>query len=233
MDFQNRVGHKTGSGMPLSREDINQERRERLKQLALENIDITKDPYILKNNVGMFECKLCLTLHNNESSYLCHTQGKKHQMNLAQRLLKEKNEITTNRLNKPVSEPRKIVKIGKPRYDVTRVRNKKNQLGILFELSFPNIKENTKPKFRFMSSFEQKIEAPDKKYQYLLFAAEPYETIAFKIPNIDIDENEGFYYKWFDKKKIFVMQIHFQNAFPPGHINLREHSNFLSSTNRW
>ena len=36
-----------------------------------------------------------------------------------------------------------------------------------------------------MSAYEQKIEPPDKKWQYLLFAAEPYETIAFKVdPNL-------------------------------------------------
>ena len=34
-----------------------------------------------------------------------------------------------------------------------------------------------------MSAYEQRIEPPDKKWQYLLFAAEPYETIAFKVIN--------------------------------------------------
>ena len=34
-----------------------------------------------------------------------------------------------------------------------------------------------------MSAYEQKVEAPDRNYQFVLFAAEPYETIAFKIPN--------------------------------------------------
>ena len=30
-----------------------------------------------------------------------------------------------------------------------------------------------------------KVEPPDRKWQYLLFAAEPYETIAFKVdPNL-------------------------------------------------
>lgn len=210
MDFQNRVGHKTGSGMPLTREDINLQRKERLKKLALETIDIRKDPYILKNNVGMYECKLCLTLHNNESSYLCHTQGKKHQMNLGQRLLKEKNEMMTNKINKTIAKPSSIVKIGKPQYDMTKVRNKNNQFGILFEIFYPKIKEKTIPRFRFMSSYEQKVEEPDKRYQYVLFAAEPYETIAFKIPNMDIDESKDVYHKWFDKKKHFVLQIHFQ-----------------------
>ncbi len=42
-----------------------------------------------------------------------------------------------------------------------------------------------------MSAFEQKVEVPEKQYQYLLFAADPYETIAFKIPNMEIDFSEG------------------------------------------
>lgn len=36
----------------------------------------------MKNHLGKYECKLCLTLHNNEGSYLAHTQGKRHQDNL-------------------------------------------------------------------------------------------------------------------------------------------------------
>lgn len=32
-----------------------------------------------------------------------------------------------------------------------------------------------------MSAYEQRVEPPDRKWQYLLFAAEPYETIAFKV----------------------------------------------------
>ena len=32
-----------------------------------------------------------------------------------------------------------------------------------------------------MSAYEQRLEPPDKLWQYLLFAAEPYETIAFKV----------------------------------------------------
>lgn len=32
-----------------------------------------------------------------------------------------------------------------------------------------------------MSAYEQRVEPPDRQWQYLLFAAEPYETIAFKV----------------------------------------------------
>jgi len=34
-----------------------------------------------------------------------------------------------------------------------------------------------------MSAYEQRMEPPDRQWQYLLFAAEPYETIGFKVPN--------------------------------------------------
>ena len=74
MDFQNRVGSKTGSGGPASYSESNRDRRERLAALAAETIDLQKDPYFMRNHLGTYECKLCLTLHNNEASYLAHTQ---------------------------------------------------------------------------------------------------------------------------------------------------------------
>ena len=92
MDFQNRVGSKTGGGGQASYSESNRDRRERLAQLAAETIDLAKDPYFMRNHLGTYECKLCLTLHNNEASYLAHTQGKKHQSNLARRAAKEAKE---------------------------------------------------------------------------------------------------------------------------------------------
>lgn len=51
--------------------------------------------------LGSYECKLCLTLHNNEGSYLAHTQGKKHQANLARRAAKEAKESPQQVNEKP------------------------------------------------------------------------------------------------------------------------------------
>lgn len=48
MDFQNRAGGKTGGGGVASFSDANVDRRERLRQLALETIDLQKDPYFMK-----------------------------------------------------------------------------------------------------------------------------------------------------------------------------------------
>ena len=81
IDFQHREGSKIGSGGQLSESQAAIERRERLRKLALETTDLSKDPYFMRNHLGTFECKLCLTLHNNEGNYLAHTQGKRHQVN--------------------------------------------------------------------------------------------------------------------------------------------------------
>jgi splicing factor 3A subunit 2 len=85
IDFQHRDGSKFGGGGVMSESLANADRRERLRKLALETIDLNKDPYFMKNHLGTYECKLCLTLHNNEGNYLAHTQGKRHQQNLARR----------------------------------------------------------------------------------------------------------------------------------------------------
>jgi len=48
MDFQNRVGSKKGGGGVASESQANADRRERLRKLALETIDLNKDPYFMK-----------------------------------------------------------------------------------------------------------------------------------------------------------------------------------------
>lgn len=53
MDFQNRAGGKTGGGGVASWSESNRDRRERLRQLALETIDLNKDPYFMKNHLGI------------------------------------------------------------------------------------------------------------------------------------------------------------------------------------
>jgi hypothetical protein len=72
----------------------------------------------MRNHLGSYECRLCLTLHNNEGNYLAHTQGKRHQQNLAKRAAREAQEAPAQ----PQPNQRKItaikrtVKIGRPGY---------------------------------------------------------------------------------------------------------------------
>merc|ERR1719266_1649793 len=88
--------------------------------------------------------------------------------------------------------PRKTQKIGTPGYKVVKQRDSEtNQLSLLFRIHYPEIEKDLQPRHRFMSSYEQNVEVMDKNYQYLLFAAEPYDTIAFKVPNEPIDKGEG------------------------------------------
>lgn len=213
MDFQNRPGGKTGSGGQASWSESNRDRRERLRQLALETIDLNKDPYFMKNHLGSYECKLCLTLHNNEGSYLAHTQGKKHQTNLAKRAAKEAKEAPQQPApEKPRVELKKFVKIGRPGYRVTKQRDPDtSQQSLLFQIDYPEIADNIVPRHRFMSAYEQKVEPPDRKWQYLLFAAEPYETIAFKVPSREVDKVENrFWTMWNKDTKQFFLQFSYK-----------------------
>ncbi len=84
------------------------------------------------------------------------------------------------------------------------------QRSIAFEIDYPEAEEGFQPRHRFMSAFEQKVEQPDKNYQYILFACDPYEVIAFKIPNCPIDKREGrFFTNWDKTDKKFVLQLFF------------------------
>jgi len=127
-----------------------------------------------------------LTLHNNEGSYLAHTQGKKHQSNLARRAAKDAKDAPIQpALEKARVDIRKFVKIGRPGYRVTKQRDSASgQQSMLFQIDYPEIAEGVVPRHRFMSAYEQRIEPPDRRWQYLLFAAEPYETISFKVTAI-------------------------------------------------
>lgn len=137
----------------------------------------------MRNHLGSYECKLCLTLHTNEGSYLAHTQGKKHQDNLKRRAAKEAAENPQQpQLAQPRVDIKKFIKIGRPGYKVTKQRDPNTQQNsLLFQVDYPEIADDVAPRHRFMSAFEQKLEAPDKAWQYLLVAAEPYETISFKV----------------------------------------------------
>uniref|UniRef100_A0A8C9FCN2 Splicing factor 3a subunit 2 n=2 Tax=Neognathae TaxID=8825 RepID=A0A8C9FCN2_PAVCR len=229
MDFQHRPGGKTGSGGVASASESNRDRRERLRQLALETIDINKDPYFMKNHLGSYECKLCLTLHNNEVTYpsepsadSCVTLHISNESR-ARRAAKEAKEAPAQPAPEKVKvEVKKFVKIGRPGYKVTKQRDPETgQQSLLFQIDYPEIAESIMPRHRFMSAYEQRIEPPDRRWQYLLMAAEPYETIAFKVPSREIDKAEGkFWTHWNRETKQFFLQFHFKMEKPPAPPNL-------------
>uniref|UniRef100_A0A383WL24 Matrin-type domain-containing protein n=1 Tax=Tetradesmus obliquus TaxID=3088 RepID=A0A383WL24_TETOB len=205
-------GAKPGSGGVASAQQEGIDRRERLRRLALETIDLAKDPYYMRNHLGQIECRLCLTLHNNEGNYLAHTQGKRHQQNLAKRAAREAAEKQAAPAPQRRVQIKKTVKIGRPGYRVTKQYDlETRQRSLLFQVEYPEIEEGTRPRHRFMSAYEQKVETADKSFQYLLFAAEPYEVIGFKVPNAEVVKQEDFFYAhWDPDAHTYSMQIVFK-----------------------
>ncbi|CAN6603542.1 pre-mRNA-splicing factor Prp11p [Trichomonascus vanleenenianus] len=214
MDYK--PGSKKGSGGIASSSDAKRAREQRLRRLALENIDIENDPYISKTHLGSYECRLCLTTHISETSYLAHTQGKKHQANLERRQAKlEKDNrpeggAAVSALSASKVKVRKTVKIGRPGYKITKIRHgSTKQLGLLFQIDYPEIGTDITPRYRFMSAFEQKVDLPpDKSHQYLLVAAEPYETCGFKIEAKEVDYSKFWDYYDQDHKKYYLQMFY-------------------------
>lgn len=228
MDFQHREGGKTGTGGLLSASESNADRRERLRKLALETIDLSRDPYFLKNHLGSYECRLCLTLHVNEGSYLVHTQGKKHQSNLGRRRAREAastsglssgsgmsagygNTATATSTATPlVTTPFGGPKIGRPGYKIVKIRDPTTRYtGIRVQVHYPNplAPQLPSPLTRLMSAFEQRIEPPNKSVQYLLIAGPPYEIVALKVPAKEIHESWSF---WDEATRLFTYEILFK-----------------------
>ncbi|EFX01684.1 splicing factor 3a subunit [Grosmannia clavigera kw1407] len=222
MDYQNRVGSKFGGGGVASQSATNSDRRERLRKIALESINLDSDPYFFKNHLGTYECRLCLTGHQNEGSYLAHTQGKKHQTNLARRAAKEQREGLRRDIDPATGLPmgvagagfsalgfgdggqgaarRLAVRIGRPGYKIMKVRDPvTRQMGLLFQLQYPDIGQDVTPRWQVTSAFSQRVEDPDRNYQYLLVAADPYETCGFKIPARELDRREGRTFDYWDR----------------------------------
>ena len=169
----------------------------------------------MKNHLGQYECRLCLTLHKNEGNYLAHTQGKRHQQNLAKRAAREAVEKSTILAPQRRVALRKTVKIGRPGYRVTKQFDPETRSrSLLFQIDYPEIEDGERPRHRFMSAIEQKKEPTNWQYQYLLFASEPYETICFKVPNWEVDklQKERFFNHWDPDGKVYTLQVPFRDG---------------------
>ncbi|NWS28415.1 SF3A2 factor, partial [Polioptila caerulea] len=127
-------------------------------------------------------------------------------------------------------QAKKFVKIGRPGYKVTKQRDPETgQQSLLFQIDYPDIGESIVPRHRFiivprhrfMSAYEQRIEPPDRRWQYLLMAAEPYETIAFKVPSREVEKAEGkFWTHWNRESKQAFLPFHFKMEKPLAPSNL-------------
>lgn len=176
------------------------------------------DPSLYKHTHTCISSFFCSFNRN----YLAHTQGKKHQAGLAKRAAmeaklkgKDVGPVLPASSTTSSTAPIRRVKIGRPGYEITKSRHyQTNQRCLSFQLHFPEIESGVQPRHRFMSAFEQRVESPpDRRFQYLLIAAEPYETVAFKIPNEKIERSEGmFVTNWDRDEKKFTLTLYFVDA---------------------
>lgn len=225
VDRQDREKARFGGGGVATEGLSARQRRERLKQLAMESIDVSKDPYHVRTHLGTIECKLCGTVHATEGNYLAHTQGRRHQMSLSIRAEREKRRMgfgsapaAAAAASSSAARPRPVqyLKIGRPGYKVVKVFEGTGadlQRGLAFELQFPDIEAGLQPRYSIMSAYEQRVEPPDARFQYIIFAARPYENVAFKIPNQPLDKSEGaFTTSWNKETKIFTLRLLFKKG---------------------
>lgn len=109
------------------------------------------------------------------------------------------------------------------------------QQSLLFQIDYPEIGDGIVPRHRFMSAYEQHVEPPDKRWQYLLFAAEPYETISFKVFFFVIQNKKDCkFFSFFRSRveKLIKMMINF------GHCGTKIRNNsfcnsHLKSKDKW
>jgi len=118
---------------------------------------------------------------------------------------------------KKLVKVKKSLKIGRPGYKILKkYETTLKQNGLEFELHYPDIESGIQPRHRFMSAFEQRIGPPGKDFQYLLFAAEPYETVGFRIPNLQLDKSKGaFETSWNKESKRFKLSLAFEPPSTP------------------
>lgn len=178
MDYSGRAGSKKGAGGMASAESEGIKRKDQVKRLKKEIIDARQDPYLSRSPNGKLTCKACNSVHPNEAAYFAHINSKRHRDNAL------RTQSTDSRL-KPEQQP---AYLPLPRHRVVKIRDPSTHApGVALKIAYPDISTGIVPRFRFMNAFEQEIEKPRACDQYLVIVAEPYESVAIKLPARPID----------------------------------------------
>lgn len=193
--------------------------RDIVRSAGVKVYEVTKSEWCFKNNLGQFVCRLCSTVHPNEANMYVHFQGKRHKNNAARvedarrrvREAQEQREAGTfnaqQGANGGAANSGRAPRIGRP---IVTMRKEigEGKCSLRIELSYPLIEEGTRPLHRFLNTFEQSKEQQDPSVMYLLFAAEPYETVAIKLPFLRVDQTaEGNRASWDGAKKVYSLFV--------------------------
>eukprot|EP00461_Guttulinopsis_vulgaris_P001933 UN01934 len=199
--------------------------------------DLRKDPYFSQNDMGQIECSLCKTTHRTPESYVQHTEGKKHKESLNvrqfhfEKLKQSKNPLaanivggaagskamsTTSALNQPKIQRQAIQKprIGRPQYEIVKQYDPiTGHHALAFKIHYPFIDKNIRPRYNIISSYQQNVEPPNTDFQYVVFAADPYDNIAIKIPNVPRNAAKRLISDWDTTTHTFILQMGFSDDF--------------------
>merc|ERR1712232_997805 len=109
------------------------------------------------------------------------------QQSLAKRAMRQIPDKYNSSISGTQPSTRKNLRIGLPGHRVTKQFDiDSDQRSLLIQIEYPEIEESCKPRHRFMTTYEQRKDPTDKRYQYILFHSPPYEVIAFKVPNYEV-----------------------------------------------
>ena len=76
MDLDARGG-RTGGAPVASASDFNMQKRDRIRQMVEDIRGVKDDPYLVRNHLGGFDCRLCqVSVNNGMSHALCSTSRK-------------------------------------------------------------------------------------------------------------------------------------------------------------
>lgn len=205
-------GGKTGGGGAASASVTNVARLSRLRSLTQDTVDLRRDPYFLRNHLGSVECKLCLSLHATDGGYLAHTAGRRRVKigRPGYKIIKQREPPPPPPATAAAAEDAAAAAAAPPA-PAGSAAGGRGRVTLVFSLDYPEIGAGLQPRHRFMSAFEQRVERPpDGRWVYLLFAAEPYETVAFKIPNRPMDRTPGGMTSvWDEAAKTFSLTLTF------------------------
>ena len=135
------------------------DRRERLRKLALETVDLNKDP-CYEEPLGSYECKLCLTLHNTEGiTWPARREAPPTEF----------SKTSLQGCDAPLSYRTSQVRRKAPRHqdraaglqghEVAGCES--GQRALLFEVDYRSGFDGAAAA-RFMSAYEQRVEPPDR-----------------------------------------------------------------------
>ena len=62
-----------------------------------------------------------------------------------------------------------------------------------------------------MSAFEQKVEVPNKNFMYLAVGAEPFETVAIRVPFREVDREKTWSF-WDTDNSIMFVQLMYNSS---------------------